>query len=104
MERARDRLALLLRLTAGLAEHMDVRSIAEFVLSAGRSAVDANRGTLCLVADDREHIEVVAHVGYDTDVMQHWHRFRIDQPVPASDAVRTRSAVYVLDADDRTTR
>jgi hypothetical protein len=45
MQRAQNRLALLLELTAGLAERMEVQAIASFVLDVGLNAIEANRGS-----------------------------------------------------------
>jgi serine phosphatase RsbU (regulator of sigma subunit) len=104
MERTRNRLALLLELTAGLAEHMEVPAIAGFVLGVGLDAVEANRGTLCLVVADEPSLEVTAHVGYDVDVMDTWSRFPLDAPVPASDAVRSRLPIYLHSRDERAQR
>ena len=95
MERAQNRLALLLELTTGLAERMEVQAIASFVLDVGLSAIEANRGTLCLLTADGVLLEVVAHAGYDTEVMDTWHQFAVDAPLPASDAVRSRTPIYL---------
>src|SRR3954454_17731625 len=104
MELVRGRLDVLLNLTAGLAERMDIRSIADFVLGVGRDAIEANRGTLCLITPDGDWLEVVAQVGYDTDMMSVWQRFSLADPLPASDAVRTASAVYLHDPQERARR
>jgi hypothetical protein len=53
MERAQNRLSLLLELTSGLAERMDLESISSLVLGVGLNAIEANRGTLCLLTADR---------------------------------------------------
>jgi len=101
MERTRARLSLLLELTAGLAEKMDLQAIAGFVLSVGLDAIDADRGTLCLVAADGCSLEVTAHAGYDSDVMDEWRRFPLDAALPASDAVRSRAPVYLHSRAER---
>ena len=101
MERAPNRLALLLELTAGLAERMEVQTIASFVLGVGLNAIEANRGTLCLLAGDGDQLEVVAHTGYDTEVMNTWHRFPVDAPLPASDVVRSRKPIYLHSPQER---
>ena len=104
MERAQNRLALLLELTTGLAERMEVQAIASFVLDVGLSAIEANRGTLCLLTADGVLLEVVAHAGYDTEVMDTWHQFAVDAPLPASDAVRSRKPIYLHSPRERADR
>lgn len=101
MEWAPNRLALLLELTAGLAERMEVQTIASFVLGVGLNAIEANRGTLCLLTADGKSLEVVAHVGYDSAVMDSWHRFEVAAPLPASDAVRSRKPIYLHSPQER---
>ena len=75
MERASNRLAVLHELTSGLAERMGLQSITSFVLGVGLTAIEANRGTLCLLTPDGLSLEVVAHNGYDNDVMNSWRIF-----------------------------
>jgi phosphoserine phosphatase RsbU/P len=104
VERASDRLAILHALTAGLAERMEVKSIASFVLGVGLTAIEANRGTLCLLTADGASLEVVAHAGYDTTVMESWRLFAVDAPLPASDAVRSRSPIYLHSPRERAER
>jgi serine phosphatase RsbU (regulator of sigma subunit) len=104
MQRAQNRLALLLELTAGLAERMEMQAIASFVLDVGLSAIEANRGTLCLLNADGTQLEVVAHAGYDTEVMDTWHQFAVDEPLPASDVVRSRKPIYLHSPRERADR
>ena len=104
MERAPNRLALLLELTAGLAERMEVQTVASFVLGVGLNAIEANRGTLCLLTADGVLLEVVAHAGYDPTVMDTWHRFAVDDPLPASDVVRSRKPIYLHSPQERAER
>jgi serine phosphatase RsbU (regulator of sigma subunit) len=104
MERAQNRLALLLELTSGLAERMELEAIASFVLGVGLNAIEANRGTLCLRDSDGRSLYVAAHAGYDVDMMDSWKKFPIDAPLPASDVVRSRTPVYLHSPDERAAR
>jgi GAF domain-containing protein len=104
MERAQNRLTMLLELTSGLAERTDLHGIANLVLGAGLKAIAANRGTLCLLTADRASLYVVAHAGYDTEMMDSWRLFALDSPFPASDAVRSRTPVYLHSAAERAER
>jgi serine phosphatase RsbU (regulator of sigma subunit) len=104
VERVPTRLALLHELTSGLAERMDLESIAGFVLGVGLNAIEANRGTLCLLTSDGRSLEVVAHVGYDSVMMDSWQRFPVDAPLPASDAVRSRVPIYLHSPQERADR
>ncbi|MEY2401599.1 MAG: hypothetical protein QOJ08_1710, partial [Ilumatobacteraceae bacterium] len=101
MESAQSRLGLLLNLTSGLAERMGLQSIASFVLGVGLEAIEANRGTLCLITDDGQSLYVVSYAGYDTEVMESWRLFPLDAPLPASDVVRTQMPVYLHSPAER---
>ena len=104
MEHVPTRLGLLHELTSGLAERMGLQSIASFVLGVGLNAIEANRGTLCLMSSDGLSLEVVGHVGYDTVMMNSWQRFAVDAPLPASDVVRSRVPIYLHSPQERADR
>ena len=104
MERAQNRLALLLELTTGLAERMEVQAIASFVLDVGLSANRGQPGTLCLLTADGVLLEVVAHAGYDTEVMDTWHQFAVDSPLPARTPSRSRTPIYLHSPRERADR
>ena len=104
MERESNRLAVLHELTSGLAERMELQTIANFVLGVGLTAIEANRGTLCMLTSDGASLEVVAHNGYDNAVMNTWRLFAVDAPLPASDVVRTREPVYLHSPQERADR
>jgi len=44
-----------------------VQAITSFVLGVGLTAIEANRGTLCLLTPDGLSLEVAAHNGYDCE-------------------------------------
>src|SRR5689334_11685539 len=87
-----------------LAEQMETAAIARFVLGAGRVAIEANRGTLCLLSDDTRWLKVIGHVGYDVEMMHSWSRFPVDSSLPASDAIRTKSPIYLHSPAERAAR
>ncbi|MEO7371133.1 MAG: GAF domain-containing protein, partial [Ilumatobacteraceae bacterium] len=101
MDRAASRLEILHELTSGLAERMELQSIAAFVLGVGLDTIAANRGTLCRLTPDGLSLEVVAHAGYDTEMMDSWRVFPVSANFPASDVVRTRAPIYLHSPQER---
>ncbi|MBA3655359.1 MAG: SpoIIE family protein phosphatase [Actinobacteria bacterium] len=99
-----DRAAVLQRLTAALAPLLDEREIAAWVLEAGIVAVGGQTGSLCLLTDDGENLEIVAQRGYTTDVVTEWKRFALAADLPASECVRSRAAVFITSAAERDRR
>src|SRR4051812_11069681 len=80
---------------------MELQAIADFVLGVGLEAIDADRGTLCLMSPDGQSLEVTAPAGDDPAMMQTWRRFPLDGAFPASDAVRSRAPVYLHSRAER---
>ena len=76
-------------------------------LTQGVAAADATAGLLARVADDGEHLEVIASRGYDdrsVESGERWHRFPLDAAVPLSEAVRTLRPVFINSKAERDER
>ena len=103
-ETVANRLRGLQAVTMSLIRAVDARSVAEAVLAEGVPALGGRRGSILLVSDDRETVEVVHEIGYAEEVKQRWHRFPLAASLPASDAIRTGKIVLLsgpVDRDDR---
>jgi len=96
--------ALLRRLSGELARLSSWDDVAGYVIGAAVQLLGGNTGSLCLLtADDRE-LEIVAEHGYSLEVSAVWTKFRVDAPLPASEAVRTGKAVFITSPEDRDER
>src|SRR5947199_747932 len=96
--------ALLRRLSGELARLSSWDDVAGYVIGAAVQLLGGNTGSLCLLtADDRE-LEIVAEHGYSLEVTAVWTKFRVDAPLPASEAVRTGKAVFITSPEDRDKR
>src|SRR5207253_11429057 len=60
--------------------------------------------SLCLLTEDGRELQIVAEQGYSFEVQAVWTTFRLDAPLPASEAVRTGTAVFLTSPEDRDTR
>ncbi len=94
-EQAATRLAGLQEVTAGLSRAVDFEQVADVVLGRALALLQATTGSLCLLASDGETVEIVRSVGYPESVTSHWRRFALSDDLPASETIRTGSAVYL---------
>ena len=95
---------LLRRLSAELARLHTFDEVTAYILGAVVPLLGGNTGSLCLLTDDGRELEIVAEQGYSLEVTAVWSKFRLDAPLPASEAVRTGRAVYITSPENRDTR
>ncbi|MDQ4068562.1 MAG: SpoIIE family protein phosphatase [Actinomycetota bacterium] len=95
------RLRGLQAVTASLIRAVDAQSVAEAVLTEGVPAVGGRTGSICLVSEDGETVEIVHEVGYGDEVKQRWHSFPLPADLPASTAIRTGEIVLLRGPEDR---
>ena len=98
------RLRGLQAVTASLIRAVDVRSVAEAVLTEGVPAVGGSTGSICLVADQGETVEIVYEFGYRNEVKERWHSFPLYAALPASEAIRNGEIVLLRGPEDRDAR
>ncbi|HEX2048003.1 MAG TPA: SpoIIE family protein phosphatase [Acidimicrobiales bacterium] len=98
------RLRGLQAVTASLIRAVDARSVAQAVLTEGVPAVGGRTGSICLVAEDGETVEIVHEVGYRDEVKEHWRTFPLGADLPASDAIRRGEMVLLRGPEDRDAR
>jgi PAS domain S-box-containing protein len=82
------RLRGLQDVTMSLIRAVDARSVAQAVLTEGVPALDGGTGSILLVAEDGETVEIVHEVGYRDEVKSRWRSFPLAASLPASDAIR----------------
>src|SRR4051794_11702758 len=98
-ERIATRLARLQAVTARLSGAAGIDEVAQVVCDHGAAGIGAVGGALMLLVEDRSAMELVRQVGYRAEVMDGFGRFPTDAPLPANDAVRTRSMVLLGSPD-----
>ena len=96
--------ALLRRLSGELARLHAWDDVAAYVIGAAVQLLGGNTGSLCMLSPDERELEIVAEHGYSLEVTAVWTKFRVDAPLPASEAVRTGTAVFITSPEDRDTR
>src|SRR2546423_13184034 len=104
MSEALDRDDVLQRLSSELARLHSWDDVAAYVMGAAVQLLGGNTGSLCLLTPDGRELEIVAEHGYSLEVTAVWTRFRVDAPLPASEAVRAGKAVFITSPEDRDER
>ncbi|HEV3351729.1 MAG TPA: GAF domain-containing protein [Acidimicrobiales bacterium] len=99
-----DEESLLRRLSGELARLHSWDDVAAYVIGAAVQLLGGNTGSLCLLTPDGRELEIVAEHGYSLEVTAVWTRFRVDAPLPASEAVRTGKPVFITSPEDRDDR
>jgi serine phosphatase RsbU (regulator of sigma subunit) len=98
------RLRGLQAVTMSLIRAVDARSVAEAVLTEGVPALGGRSGSILLVAEDGENVEIVHEIGYREDVKTRWRTFPLAAQLPASDAIRSGQIVLLNGPEDRDAR
>jgi PAS domain S-box-containing protein len=98
------RLRGLQAVTMSLIRALDAKSVAEAVLTKGVPALGGRSGSILMVAEDGENVEIVHEIGYREDVKARWHTFPLHAQLPASDAIRSGEIVLLNGPEDRDAR
>lgn len=103
-ERTAERLARLQVVTARLSAAAGERDVAAVVCDHGAAGLGASSGALMLLRGDGARFEMIQQAGYPANVAEDFGTFPDDAPLPACDAVRTRSMVLLNDEHERDRR
>ena len=98
------RLRGLQAVTMSLIRAVDARSVAQAVLTEGVPALGGRSGSILLVAEDGDNVDIVHEIGYREDVKSRWRTFPLAAQLPASDAIRWGEIVLLNGPEDRDAR
>ncbi|HLW60926.1 MAG TPA: SpoIIE family protein phosphatase [bacterium] len=94
-ERATDRIARLQAITAALSEALTPAQVAEVIVDRGIAALDAQTGTMCLLSEDGQTLDIVRAIGIPEGFIGRWHHIPITTRIAITDAVRRRQLVFL---------
>jgi PAS domain S-box-containing protein len=94
----------LYSVAAALSEAVSSQDVARVTVDQGIAAVGASAGSLALLTEDGQHLEMVGSIGFAPDVMNRWQRFRLDAQIPLAEAVRRGEPIYIENSLDRLAR
>jgi PAS domain S-box-containing protein len=98
---AADRARRLQRVAELLAEAVTPQEVLDAILTEGVRAAEARAGSIGVVADDGETIEMLAQQGYRPDIMENWLTFPLAASTPMSDVIRTGQAMFITSLEER---
>ncbi|MGI8683535.1 MAG: SpoIIE family protein phosphatase [Acidimicrobiales bacterium] len=103
-ERAAGRVARLQAVTAGLSDARTTPDVAEVIVEQGTEAMDAASGAVCILTEGSDQLHVIRHVGYHLSSIERYQTFSLDDPLPASEALRTGKLVILRSLEERDER
>jgi len=98
---AADRARRLQRVAELLAEAVTPEQVLDAILTEGVRAAEARAGSIGVVSEDGERIEMLAQIGYPPEVMANWQEFPIDAPTPMSEVLRTGEPIFISSVKER---
>ncbi|MFL5355546.1 PAS domain-containing protein [Archangium sp.] len=86
--RAQERISRLQAVTAALSEAPTPRQVMDVIVTQGVSALDGQAGTLWLVSEDGQALELAGSTSQLRELMRGLERIPLDAPLPMVEAVR----------------
>ena len=100
-ERAAERTRGLQSVTAALSEALTPAEVTRVVVEQGLVLLGAAAGSVMLLDETGERLELVEHRGYPSEVTDAWRGFPLHERVPLADAVRTGEPLVLRSAEER---
>ncbi|MDB5033968.1 MAG: domain S-box [Chlorobi bacterium] len=101
-ERTGDRIARLQAVTSALSVALTPLQVADVIIDLGIGAFGAAAGSVSMLTDDGEMLEVVRAKGYSKIMLSSWRRMPMNRSVPLTDCIRTRQVIIVSGRTERT--
>ncbi|HVE78470.1 MAG TPA: ATP-binding protein [Gemmatimonadaceae bacterium] len=94
-ERAAARVTRLYAATAALSGAFTAPEVAEVIVTEGAAALGAENGSVSLLREDGETLELIRAVGLPEPVARQFARYRLDAALPLPDAIRGGEPVFL---------
>jgi GAF domain-containing protein len=78
-----------------LSQALIQQQVASAVVEQAANSLGAHAGTVVLLHNATNELEIVGTVNFPPDVVKKWERFSLNQQVPIADAIRSNSPVIV---------
>jgi PAS domain S-box-containing protein len=100
VERNSNFLKRLQAVSESLSKVISPSEVAESVIEQAIISLGAHAGTVVLLDNATDELEMIGAVNFPEAVLEKWQRFSIDQNVPIAEAVRSRIPVIIESFDD----
>jgi PAS domain S-box-containing protein len=94
-KQAADRSAYLQTISNALSEALTPTQVADAVIAQGIAAIGSQAGSIALLSEDGDALEVISATGYPVHVLDSWRRFSLSQPIPLAEAVRSKTMIMI---------
>jgi K+-sensing histidine kinase KdpD len=85
-------------MTAALSRAASLEEVVDATLASGLRALGAASGGFLLLSEDGQQLAMVGTRGYAAEVTKRYATLPVQSPLPASDAVRTRTPLFLEDS------
>lgn len=92
---AMDRTNRLQSIAESFSEALTPDQVFEVVFKQAFEAMDAATGSIVLLSEDKNFLELKRLVGYPEEVFKKWQRFPLSTDIPVAEAVRTSEAMFL---------
>lgn len=89
------RIQTLQRITARYSESLTMDEVITFTIHEGMSLLKAQTGTVALLTDSENEIELKKWEGYSLDIAQPWAKYSINTRTPLSDVAREKDPLFI---------
>jgi PAS domain S-box-containing protein len=103
-EQSVERMRRLQEATAALSAALVPAQVADVVVTAGISAVDASAGFISILNEQEDSLELLASRGYAPGDPQSWARLPLSTPMAPVQAARTGEPVWIESPEERAER
>lgn len=92
---AQERAALLQSITAGLLDRLSSQEVADAIVGEVSKALGCSLGTVYLLSDDGEALELISRYGLSDDLHNQYRRLPVSIAAPLTDALRDRQPIWL---------
>jgi PAS domain S-box-containing protein len=94
-ELAANRTVRLQKITAALSEAVTPQQVADVVVNQGIAALGASAGSVFLLTDHGNSLQIIQASGYPQSVVDSWASFPVTATVPLAAAVRNKKPIFI---------
>ena len=97
-EQAQEREHILQQLTAALSKTLTSRQVADAIIHEVFEALAVKTGSICILTDDLQSIEMIGQKGLSQEVFEQYRVFPATMPGPIPDVIRTGQPLWLESA------
>jgi PAS domain S-box-containing protein len=99
-KRAEQRILLLQTVTAELSKALGPQEVANIIIHQRQTILDAQAGMLFALAAEKSQLQLIGLDGYLAEMPDHFRHLNLDAPSPLTDAIRSRTAIWLGSPDE----